>query len=254
MIDARAYRNRLAPPPGALPSPRLIAFDPAVQFNRSYPPCCRTADKILFVGLKREYGVKVGTLNSFDTQLAETQFEQRIRSLEEDTKRCFWTIPGGPGEAYFPAVLYAFATIDYFSSYWAGWNDSGGDRNKKQTVRLVDFIKKYLGYQEKESKIAVNIWRHKLMHTGEPRVLTTKNSTERYHWGIGVNLPSHMVLTQVTAPNEYELQFDCYAIGRDLRAGVLGASGYLTDLRNNTNLQRKFVDCFNEMETYTIDL
>ena len=47
----RAHRNRLAPPPGALQSPRLIAFDPAVQFNRSYPPCCRTADKILFVRL-----------------------------------------------------------------------------------------------------------------------------------------------------------------------------------------------------------
>ena len=45
----RAHRNRLPPLPGALQSPRLIAFDPAVQFNRSYPPCCRTADKILFV-------------------------------------------------------------------------------------------------------------------------------------------------------------------------------------------------------------
>lgn len=198
--------------------------------------------------------MNVSTLSSFDAQLAETQFERRIRSLEEDTRRCFCNIPGGPGEAYFPAVLYAFATIDYFSSYWAGWNDSGGDKNKKQTVRLVDFIKKYLGYKEKESKIAVNIWRHKLMHTGEPRVLKAKNSMERYHWKIGVDLLSHMMLTPVTSPNEYELEFDCYAIGRDLRTGVLGATGYLTDLRNSTDLQRKFVACFNEMESYTIKL
>ena len=41
----RAHRNRLATPTGGIQSPRLIAFDPAVQFNRSYPPCCRTADK-----------------------------------------------------------------------------------------------------------------------------------------------------------------------------------------------------------------
>ncbi|MCI0563521.1 MAG: hypothetical protein MN733_34025, partial [Nitrososphaera sp.] len=151
-------------------------------------------------------------------------------------------------------VLYALATIDYFSSYWAGWNDRGRDKNKKQTVRLVGFMVKYLGYHEKESKIAVNIWRHKLMHTGEPRVLKATNSTERYHWKIGVNLPSHMTLTSIAAPDDYELQFDCYAIGRDLRAGVLGPTGYLTDLRGSTDLQGKFVDCFNEMESYTIEL
>lgn len=196
----------------------------------------------------------MGTLSSFDAHLAERQFEQRIRSLEEDTSRCFCRLPGGPGEAYFPAVLYALATIDYFSSYWAGWNDSGGDKNKNQTLRLVEFIKKYLRYEEKESKIAVNILRHKLMHTGEPRALRAKNSMERYHWRIGVGLPGHMELTLVTAPHEYELQFDCYAICHDLRTGVLGASGYLADLRNSTDLQTKFVACFNEMEAYTISL
>jgi len=37
----RVHRNRLA---------TLIAIDPAVPFYRSYPPCCRTANKILFVG------------------------------------------------------------------------------------------------------------------------------------------------------------------------------------------------------------
>src|SRR5262245_11673012 len=29
--------------------PSQLTTAPAVQFNRSYPPCCRTADKILFV-------------------------------------------------------------------------------------------------------------------------------------------------------------------------------------------------------------
>lgn len=193
-------------------------------------------------------------LTSFDARVAETQFEQRIQSLEEDTKRCFWEISGGPAKAFFPPVLYALATIDYFSSYWAGWNDPGRDKNKKQTVRLVGFMVQYLGYHEKESKIAVNIWRHKLMHTGEPRVLKAINSPERYHWKIGVNLSSHMILTSITAPNDYELQFDCYAIGRDLRAGVLEPSGYLTDLRGSTDLQGKFIACFNEMESYTIKL
>lgn len=196
----------------------------------------------------------MATLTGFDPQIAKAQFEQRIQSLEEDTKRCFWEIPGGPGEAYFPPVLYAFATIDYFSSYWAGWNDSGRDKNKNQTDRLVYFMVKYLGYREKESKIAVNIWRHKLMHTGEPRDLKATNLTERYHWKIGINLPNHMILTLIAKPGDYELQFDCYAIVRDLRTGVLGPSGYLSDLGGSTDLQSRFVDCFNEMENYTTHL
>jgi hypothetical protein len=46
---AEPTATRLATPTGGIQSPRLIAFDPAVQFNRSYPPCCHTADKILSV-------------------------------------------------------------------------------------------------------------------------------------------------------------------------------------------------------------
>ncbi len=193
-------------------------------------------------------------MKTFDADSAREQYEQRIHSLEEDTKRCFWEIPGGPGKAFFPPALYAFATIDYFSSYWAGWNGAGADRTKKQTPRLVGFMTKYLGYQEKESKIAVAIWRHKLMHTSEPRVLSAAGSRERYHWKLGVDLPNHMALISVAAAHEFELQFDCYAIGRDLRRGVFGPSGYLNDLINSTDLQCKFVDCYNEMESYTIKL
>ncbi len=193
-------------------------------------------------------------LTTFNAQSARAQFENRIGSLEADTKRCFWEIPGGPGAAFFPAVLYAFATIDYFSSYWAGWNDSGGDRAKNQTNRLTSFMVKYLGYAAKESKIAVNIWRHKLMHTGEPRVLRARTGSERYLWETGINLQNHLKLDPTGAPNEFAIRFDSYAIVRDLRIGVFGSSGYLQDLSASQDLQQKFLACFNEMETYTVDV
>jgi hypothetical protein len=122
----------------------------------------------------------VATPTVFDPQAARTQFGSRIASLESDTKRCLCDIPRGPGPAFFPAVLYAVATIDYFSSYWAGWNESTKTRHNKgsasQTERLVAFLVKYLGYDERASRVGVAIWRHKLMHTGEPRAVRARSS------------------------------------------------------------------------------
>jgi hypothetical protein len=196
----------------------------------------------------------VATLTVFDPQAARTQFENRTGSLESDIKRCFCDIPGGPGPAFFPAVLYAVATIDYFSSYWAGWNDSAGDRSRNQTVRLVGFLVKYLGYDERASKVGVAIWRHKLMHTGEPRAVKAKSSGERFIWETGTDLQDHMKLTPTGNPNESILRFDLHAVVSDLRCGILGASGYLADLCASPDLQKKFLGCYNEMENYSVDI
>lgn len=193
-------------------------------------------------------------MKTFDLVGARGQFENRINSLEADTNRCFWEIQGGPGKAYFPPVMYALATIDYFSSYWAGWNDSKRDPAKKQTVRLSDFMQRYLKYGKKESLIAVAMWRHKLLHTGEPRVLRSTNGKERYLWQTGINLKSHLKLDPGSTPGEFWLRFDCDVMVRDLHTAVLGRSGYFHDLCASPELQRKFLDCFNEMENYTIDV
>ncbi len=192
-------------------------------------------------------------LTAFDPQTARAQFEDRIASLDADVKRCFSDIPGGPGPAFFPAVLYAVATIDYFSSYWAGWNDSGGDRSKNQSDRLVGFLVNYLGYDQRASKVAVAIWRHKLMHTGEPRVVKAKRSGERFLWQTGLNLQDHMKLAPTGNPNDLVLRFDLHVVVSDLRRGILDPAGYLADLCASLDLQRKFVDCYNEMENYTVD-
>ena len=49
MSDTPTHRQPPATAPPPYPCPRLIAFDPAVEFNGSYPARCRTADKIWFV-------------------------------------------------------------------------------------------------------------------------------------------------------------------------------------------------------------
>jgi hypothetical protein len=197
----------------------------------------------------------MASIEAFDPQAAYSQFYERIRSLDADTRRCFWPIPGGPGAALFPPVLYAFATIDYFSSYFAGWNDNRGDRNKKQTVRIVDFMTTYLGYGQRASTVAVNIWRHKLMHTGEPRVLLAKNGVDRFTWATGNGLAAaHMRLIPTGMPNERILCFDSYTIVADLHRGVFGPSGYFHDLCTTPDFQQRFLDCQKEMENYPVDV
>lgn len=178
-------------------------------------------------------------------------FRQRIGSLDNDVRRCFWPIPQGPGEAFFPAVMYCFATLDYFSSCWAGWNRSG--LRKDQTARLIDFMTKFLLYGRKEATLAVHFWRHKLMHTSEPRVLRNRNNDEVYRWRTGTGLDHHMELA--TLPDrQYRLDFDPLVFLEDLRSAILGPSGYFDQLRHSGELQGKYEACFKEMDTYSVSL
>lgn len=193
-------------------------------------------------------------MGTFDPVIAEAKLRERIESLENDTLRCFWKIDDGPGPAFFPAVLYAYATIDYLSSCWAGWNDSKGNRSKNQTMRMATFLEKYCRYGKRECQIAVSLWRHKLMHTGEPRVLRNAVTNEVYKWEIDSAGKSHMELVPLSAPGEFGFQVNPLTLVQDLRAGVLGAGGYLAELRQSPDLQQMFLDFMQETESYNITL
>ena len=188
-----------------------------------------------------------------DLVLARELFRARIDSLEHDTRRCFWPIneAGAPGPAFFPAVMYAFATLDYFSSFWAGWNQTKPSGGPNQTARMVDFVNKYLLYGRKESQIAVHFWRHKLMHTAEPRPLKDPNTSEAYQWSMGGPDAGHMRLIEVT-PKTFQLHFSPAAFVRDLREGVFGPSGFFDDLRTDATLQANYEQCWKELETYEL--
>jgi len=180
-------------------------------------------------------------------------FSERIDSLERDIKRCFWPINelGAPGPAFFPPVMYCFATLDYFSSFLAGWNQSSPS-GKNQTDRMVDFSEKYLLYPRKESQIAIHFWRHKLMHTAEPRVLEEKSTHELYYWSIGTDNENHMTLVSTDDPKKFKLHFSPLAFVNDLREGIFGPSGYFKDIQYDVDLQRKYRSCYSEYESYKI--
>lgn len=182
-------------------------------------------------------------------------FRGRIDSLEQDTQRCFWPIsdPNAPGFAFFPPVMYCFATLDFFSSLWAGWNQSA-PRGQNQTDRMVEFLEKYLLYPRKETQIAVHFWRHKLMHTAEPRVLKNSSIQETYIWSIGISHENHVSLVGTNDPRVFKLHFSPLAFVKDLREGIFGPSGYYRDIQGNLDIQEKYKTCFSEYEDYKITI
>ena len=95
-------------------------------------------------------------------------------------------LPGWGGTYHgLPSTLYgyvmsAFAQIDLFSAHWQG-------NEKKQSDRMVAFLTKFMKPDDYVNSLAVQMWRHKLMHTGSPRMLFDEKSgsTIRWllHWG-----------------------------------------------------------------------
>jgi hypothetical protein len=194
---------------------------------------------------------------TFNPPAVRQMFEQRLDSLDNDTKRCFTPI-NDIQAAPFPAVLYAFSVVDYFSSCWKGWNDPIFGRKKKrrnQTRRLVSFLVRFLPYGKRESQVAVSVWRHKLMHTGEPRLLRNEKKTEKYGWEINEESPDHMRLVPVTGGSAtHKLVLNPCALGRDLREAIFGVGRYWDQLEASALLQARFLRFLKEIRSYTIDL
>ena len=189
-------------------------------------------------------------MDTRDFLKAKNMFTERINSLQNDAMRAFVDIDK-IAPAPFPIAMYAFATIDYFSSFWRGWNQnlpSGED----QTKRMVDFLEEFLKYPKKESSIAINIWRHKLMHTAEPRILKD-NADSQYGWLIGPRVGNHWELQEYSS-HYFILNVGVFNLIDDLKEGVFGNNGYFKKLKSSSDLQENWKKMISEIENYKIDL
>ncbi len=195
------------------------------------------------------------SFTSADLHQARERFRSRIDSLENDVSRCFWNIiqPGAPAPAPFPAVMYCFATLDYFSSLWAGWNQSA-PKGQNQTDRMTAFSNRFLLYGRRESQIAIQFWRHKLMHTAEPRLVRDKQTGETFQWSMGTGPGNHMHLAPTSTRGSFLLHFNPVTFTRDLAEGIFGPAGYFVELRSDQNLQGNYQSCLREFEDYQITI
>lgn len=139
----------------------------------------------------------------------------------------------------FPQTLYGymmvcFAHIDLFSAYWRGDTSPIG-----QTQRMIDFMQRYLSPNREACGVAVQMWRHTLMHTGAPRFLVDKDTQNTYRWLLhwGEHLPSDQHFTLNEGSHWKKLNMGLLYLIRDLRAGL---DKYLADLSEDAELQEKF--------------
>jgi hypothetical protein len=142
-------------------------------------------------------------------------------------------------------VMVCFSRIDLLSAYWRGNSSTQG-----QSERMIDFMQKYGVSTDREAcDVAVQIWRHKLMHTAEPRMLIESGSGITYlwllHWSAD-QLPrdKHFVLTQTGGQKILNIALVCLI--EDLRRAL---NAYLADLSSDTGLQSSYQRIDAEMQS-----
>jgi hypothetical protein len=84
-------------------------------------------------------------------------------------------------------VMLTFSWIDALSAFWAGGRNANDAAHTKATVwshqtdRMVAFLNEYHSRQNTMHHLAVELWRHTLMHESRPRELIGVMG-EHYRW------------------------------------------------------------------------
>lgn len=145
---------------------------------------------------------------------------------------------------HYPATLWAFvmagfARLDLYSRLW------NGDATKGQTPRMRDFLKCYLPRDPLADALAIQLWRHTLMHTSRPRRLRDQSGREYsylLHWGSPELSRAHHY--QVSGGNK--LDFGLAYFLDDLDTLL---TAYLEDLARSSQLQMRALAIWPKIET-----
>jgi hypothetical protein len=152
-------------------------------------------------------------------------------------------------------VMLCFAWLDGLSSYWAGSKDKISPCNTKrsQTRRITAFLAKYHSPQHDVHRVAVQLWRHTLMHESKPREICD-DAGNHYRWRLYWEMDArrHYTMTKelaavmATPYDVHVVQMGILPLIQDIRR-VLNAYG--ADLRspNQTRLNQNYEDRETEM-------
>lgn len=163
-------------------------------------------------------------------------------------------------QSNFPHAHYGYLTvcmgkIDLLSSFWTGKVGQGSD----QTKRMIAFMERHLHPgKTAEHRVAVQMFRHTLMHTGALRFLYNKNTDIRYTWrvffGEGLSPGEHYtttthdpqyqdqlmalgVSTGSTTPRVDSLNVSIELFAADVKRAI---TAYLDDLAADPQLQANY--------------
>jgi hypothetical protein len=167
------------------------------------------------------------------------QFQAEVRVINTTLVRPTWQAH----THHFPATLWAyvmsgFSKVDLYSKLW----DGGATR--EQTPRMREFFARYLPRDPLADSLAIQLWRHTLMHTSRPRRLRDSTGREYsylLHWGA----PELLRDDHYRVSGNNKLDFGLEYFIEDLGT-LLGA--YLADLSKLPELQVKVLGTWPKIE------
>jgi hypothetical protein len=170
------------------------------------------------------------------------------------TETRFFRHPNNFPHAHFGYLMACMGRIDVLSAYWTGGVGSAG-----QTARMRKFLDRYLAPgKAEENRVAVQMFRHSLMHTGGLRYLYDRRHDIKYTWRVYfTSLPDgigHYTVTTEDRANAGELATFAVSTGsktsviRALNVGIVplvqdikrAQQAYLADLATDATLQSNY--------------
>ena len=167
------------------------------------------------------------------------EIRKQIDALEKEVEAVYsaLVLPHWLKELHgFPQTLYGymmrvFAFVDLLSAYWKG-------NNKNQSSRMIAFMNKYMRPEQEANSVALQMWRHKLMHTAQPRPLKDARTGKTYcwllHWHDHLPKERHYTFNDTTDTRILNIGL-VYLIG-DLKQAALN---YEAELLASVELQSK---------------
>ena len=142
--------------------------------------------------------------------------------------------------------MAVFARFDILSSYWRGIASSQG-----QTVRMVQFLDTFRAPDTEANSVAVHMWRHKLMHTSQPRYLTNEHTGKVYRWLLHwhEHLPREQHFRLIDTGGSKKLDLGLVYLIEDLGAAT---KDYLTQLESSPDLQQNYERVEAELNSYKV--
>jgi hypothetical protein len=175
--------------------------------------------------------------------------DRLAREVEEVYRKLVLPTWGGDlhglPDALYGYMMGVFTRIDLVSAHWRGTYK--GD----QTQRMVQFMDRYFCTNHEANSVAVQMWRHKLMHTAQPRYLRDSETGILYQWLLHweEHLPQEQHFTFTTTADSRILNLGLVYLIRDLRRAV---ERYRTELAFKAKLQAAFRKVEGELEVYEL--
>jgi hypothetical protein len=151
--------------------------------------------------------------------------------------------------APFPALLYCFSTIDLLGSLFEG----DASRKADTTNNSKRYMRRFMNYTLEQTNLLIDIFRHKLVHLAQQKIVYTDNQSKKFTWIYHHNdaekyLKIEEVNLSISITSTYSIQVTHQCnIGimqfmLDIKDSVERSRGYLNALETTPALQTNFIN------------